>query len=383
MAAKRVRANDGDQDFGFLTSDGNKDQNPVADSPVFPQEPPTTDEIANVSADADAKNVEPGESQPNLSTTDSFVPQGSAQKEKLATADLKPSTPSNQQPAQTVSAKASQRTKAAAASSVDPDPKNSTAGSNVPPDYVSRKLFIRVAGYAVALTLLFMALLLSGRLSLFGNPTLESLPDLRPLAPNEFRKVPEEASLPDGHVMLLGESRRFGDVVVTPVRVTSEPLMFQAFDSGAPEDKLTTKPVLRLWLTFENVGEYAFPPFDAGLMSHRTPPDSKDESTAANSFLTVGIPAGEKPSTRMLNFLQSMENYFVITGHNAGKVINPKESVTTFVASSEDIIHLKTDDGTSFVWRIQFRKGVNVSSGNGVTTLIDVRFSGADLAAAG
>ena len=93
--------------------------------------------------------------------------------------------------------------------------------------YVSRKLFVGAAGYAIALTLLLLGMLLTGRMSLFRNHTLESLPDLRPLAPREFRKVPDGAKLPDGHVLRLGESRRFGDVVVTPVRLTKEPLQFQ------------------------------------------------------------------------------------------------------------------------------------------------------------
>ncbi len=255
--------------------------------------------------------------------------------------------------------------------------------SSASSDHVSRKLFVGVAGYAIALTLLLLGLLVTERLALSSNHVLESLPDLRPLKPNEFRPVPDGTELPDGHVMRIGESRRFGDVVVTPVRVSTEALKFQSYNSGAPEDKLTTKPVMRLWLTFENVGDYAFPPFDAGLMSSRTPPDSQDEATMANSFLTVGVPSGEKSSTRVLNFLQKMDNYFVITGQDGGKVLAPNESLTTFVASNEEVNGLKTADGTSFVWRIQFRKGVNTSSGNGVTTLIDVKFSGADLANAG
>ena len=141
--------------------------------------------------------------------------------------------------------------------------------------------------------------------------------------------------------------------------------------------------MLHLWLTFENVGDYPFPPFDAGLMSNRTPPDSSDEATIANSFLRVSLPSGDKPSTRVLNFLQKIDNYFVITGQESGKILSPEQSLTTFVASSEDLADLRTDDSTSFVWRVQFRKGVHTSSGNGVTTLIDVKFSGADLATAG
>ncbi|MEJ7595782.1 MAG: hypothetical protein WKF77_30085 [Planctomycetaceae bacterium] len=251
-------------------------------------------------------------------------------------------------------------------------------------DHVSRKLLIGVAGYAIALTLLFLALLLTDRMSLFGNHALESLPDLRPLAPNEFRKVPDGAELPDGHVLRLGESQRFGDVVVTPVRVTKEPLQFQGFLSGKIETKLTTAPVLKLWLTFENVAEdYAFPPFDAGLMSNRTPSDSKDAATLANTFLTIGIPSGDVATTRRLNFLHTLDNNFVIVGQESAKILQPSETLATFIAESDEEGDVNVEDGTPYVWRVQFRKGVNVSSGNGVTTLIDVKFSGTDVAASG
>lgn len=249
---------------------------------------------------------------------------------------------------------------------------------------VSRNLFLAVAGYAIALTLLLLGLLLTGRLSLSGNHALESLPDLRTLAPNEFRRIPEGTELPDGHVMRLGESRRFGDLVVTPERLTVEPLQFQGFLSGAIEEKLTTKPVLKLWLKFENVADdYEFPPFDVGLMSNRTPSDSRDAETLANSFLSIGNISGDSASTRQLNYLHSMDNNFLIVGQNSAKVLRPTEVLSTFIVRSDDEGALNREEDAHYVWRIQFRKGVHVPSGNGVTTLIDVKFTGSDIAAAG
>ncbi len=321
MAAKRVPTNDGPQDFGFLSSD--------ADAEV-----------------TDGGN--PAETQEAFAPPVASPASGGCQPADKATA---------------------------------PDVAETSAAATVP---VSHKLVVALAGYAITLTLLFLGLLLTGRMSLFGNHALESLPDLRPLAPNEFRKVPDGAELPNGHVLRLGESRRFGDVVVTPVRLTREPLQFQGFLSGAIEEKLTTAPVLKLWLTFENVAaDYAFPPFDAGLMSSRMPADSKDAATTANSFLTIGIPSADSATTRRLNYLHSMDNNFVILGQESAKVLLPGESLLTFVAGSEENGDLNTEPGTQFIWRVQFRKGVNVFSGHGVTTLIDVKFSGADVIAAG
>ena len=141
-----------------------------------------------------------------------------------------------------------------------------------PPPALAGKLSSAVLGYAASLTLIFLFCLFTGRLSLRGNHPLESLPDIRPIPSNEFRKVPDGTAVPAGHVQNLGESRRYGDVVLTPVRVTREPLTFQHFLTGKTEDFLTTEPVLKLWLKFENVADnYGFPPFDAGLMSHRAP----------------------------------------------------------------------------------------------------------------
>jgi hypothetical protein len=180
-------------------------------------------------------------------------------------------------------------------------------------------------------------------------------------------------------VLKLGESRRFGDVVLTPVKVTREPLMFEQFQTKAPATTLTTDPVLKLWLRFENrSGWYAFPPFDAGLMSHRTPRFSTDESTIVNSMLNVSSPGTSSP-VRVLNFLQTMDNAFVIVGQQSGKVILPEETFETFIACSEEIQYITATPETGYTWRVQFRKGVHGSSGHGVTTLVDVLFSETDI----
>lgn len=244
---------------------------------------------------------------------------------------------------------------------------------------VEKRSSSAVQGYAIAITLLMIFCLMTGRLKLFGNAALESLPDIRPLDSNEFRKVPDGTPVPEGHVLKLGESRRFGDVVLTPVKVTREPLTFEQFQTKAPAATLTTDPVLKLWLKFENrSGSYAFPPFDAGLMSHRTPKFSTDESTIVNSMLNVSSPGTSSP-VRVLNFLQTMDNAFVIVGQQSGKVILPDETFETFIACSEEIQYITPTAETDYTWRVQFRKGVHEASGHGVTTLVDVLFSEADI----
>lgn len=243
-----------------------------------------------------------------------------------------------------------------------------------------------IVGYAIGLTCLFLFLLVTGRISLFGGHPLESLPDIRPLQPNEFQKIPDGAALPENHVLELGQSQRFGDVVVTPTKITREPLQFQGFLSGEVDAKMTTGPVLKLWIQFENVADdYAFVPFDVGLMSHRSPPASTDVDVLVNSFLTSTHVDGDDQtsdanSSRILNYLHSADSNFVIVGQNAGQLIPPGESVTVFVASSETPETRTTARPEDFTWRVQFRKGVNTSSGHGVTTLVDVRFPNSAIA---
>ncbi len=362
MAAKRLSPNDGEKDFGFLSADAAAD---MADADV----------IDAGEAGLRAETFEMCITPVAVPAGVDFQPPAAAEIAPDITPDITPDIASSP----TASAVSEARESAGSVSA--PQIAAAPASSS---DHVSRKLLVGVAGYAIVLTLLLLGLLLTGRMSLFGNHALESLPDLRPLPPNEFRRVPDGAELPDGHVLRLGESRRFGDVVVTPVRVTKEPLQFQGFMSGVIEKKLTTEPLLKLWLTFENVADdYAFPPFDAGLMSSRTPADSQDAATIANSFLTIGIPSGDSATTRRLNYLHSMDNNFVIVGQESASSLLPGASLTTFVAASDEADEVNAEESTPFVWRIQFRKGVNLSSGNGVTTLIDVKFSGADVAASG
>lgn len=237
----------------------------------------------------------------------------------------------------------------------------------------SQRLQRWLPAYAVAVTLLLLGLLLTGRISLSGNHALESLPDIRPLAPNEFRKVPDDVALPAGHVIRLGESRRFGDVVVTPKRIERRPLTFEHFQTGEPRAELTTQDVWLLQLEFRNAAEdYAFPPFDAGLMSHRSPRHGTDETTLANSFLLTSDATGT--SHHVLNFLHSPDSNFVLTGQNSGRVLHPGEALTTFVACQPGAVEPPAAPGTEWTWRVQFRKGVHRASGNGVTTLIDVVF---------
>ncbi|MGB4707694.1 MAG: hypothetical protein WBH28_04490 [Fuerstiella sp.] len=265
----------------------------------------------------------------------------------------------------------------AAAAEARSDAKGSEADLNS--EMVSKKTFSLVAGYAAALTLLALILLVLGRVSLFGNSTLESLPDIRPLQNNEFQKVPTNAALPAGHTLKLGESRRFGDVILTAERVTREPVTFAHMTSGAEAPDMATGPVLKLWLKMENAStDAAFPPYELGLMCSRSPDEGTDDSTQANSWLMVKQATGGD-ELRVLNLLHSTSSSYDLAGQNSRKILQPGDSLQTFLACSRAISDIKDDGVSSYRWRVQFRKGVNRSSGNGVTTLVDIQFAPTDI----
>ena len=417
MAAKRARPDGGDQDFGFLSSGSEAETEPAPVDFGFTESssrsPAAAFDQSNTQSDiehpdfeeAPAAAVIPPAAAPPVSTGVTFSGTAASSpasvatsKEAVPTISTPPSVPDTAvassitvKPVVASTAAVTSPEKSAMSPTIEAI-KNSESAEQPTAAFSEgesrtgsdSKLSAGLLGYAIALTLLLLGLLLTGRLSLTGNAVLESLPDLRPLPPNEFRRIEEGAELPKGHVLKLGESRRFGDVVVTPVKLTKDSLKFQGFLSGEINEKLTTQPVLKLWLNFESVADdYAYPPFDSGLMSNRTPPYSKDGTTLANSFLKIFVPSQDSATTRKLNYLHTLDNNFVIADQNSAKVLQPGESMLTFIAASENDNDVATNNSTQFVWRIQFRKGVNVSSGNGVTTLIDVKFSGADIEKAG
>lgn len=249
-----------------------------------------------------------------------------------------------------------------------------TPESAVAQVHVPSRVFNVLAGYAAAVTFLLGFLFATGRISLSGQHPLESLPDLQPLQQNQFQVVPPDTELPEGHVLKLKESQRYGDVILTPLRVTRESLSFQNMISQDIDAEMTTRPVLKLWLRFENVSrDVAFPPWDVGFMAHRSPPSGRDESTLANSWLQVEK-TGSAQTVRVLNYLHSPESSFDIVGHHSARMIGPGESMETFIASDESISDVSNGDVARLRWRIQFRKGIHRTSRNGVTTLVDIDF---------
>lgn len=253
------------------------------------------------------------------------------------------------------------------------------AAGHADSEFASRQKFqtmmlIIVGSYASAVTIFLVYQLVFGRSS-----ALESLPDLKPPVGKNgefsWRYNPPKNSVAPGHVMALGESRRFGNVKVTPLKVTRGVVNFEHFTGQSGFDRVPSDKLLKLWVKFENVsGDQTFAPLDAYLLFTR---DEKNlgESVRANSF--VAVDADRKLGNSLFYHYDKMSvtSEFRMVGQNLDKELAPGESLETFVPSEEAASKL---DG-ELVWRFQFRKGYNRRSHRGVTTLIDVRFTGKDI----
>lgn len=235
-----------------------------------------------------------------------------------------------------------------------------------PTKYVSKELFWLVASYASAVTILLGGILFYVLPRLIVPHALESLPDISPLRRDGETVrflVPWTAPVARGHTMQLGLTTRFGNIRVTPLKVTRGPLLFVHPRGDEGGSRLPTRDVLKLWLRFENVStSQIIAPLDRSLIVWRS-----SNRKEANTFLRRG---DETLATNlMFHFDIPVQSEFQIVGQSARDQLNPGESLETFVPSEE----LNSPFAGPYVWRIQFRKGFG-PAGYGVTTLIDVEF---------
>lgn len=229
-------------------------------------------------------------------------------------------------------------------------------------------LAIGLISYAVLATTLLVYLLM------YNEPhQLESLPDRAPLSADEFRFVPETASVAPGHELRVGQSARFGNILVEPVRVTRDQAELEHY---AKKQGLTAPPagedVIKIWLKLTNVSnDQKIAPFDRKLVYDRR----FDGDFVAHSDQYV-VPLSQRgtdePNVDMYDI--SPDGEWDLKGQSF-PVLNPGESVTTYLAAGPDEIERLTGPA---VWRMLMRKGYNDRTGNGVLTLIDVVFDASE-----
>jgi hypothetical protein len=219
---------------------------------------------------------------------------------------------------------------------------------------------------------------------------LESLPDIvprhDPQGEIEIPLYPEEAQLPAGHRLRLGEVERFGNLEVEPLRVTRGPLEFVHFQ-GTPgvapgEDpdeferslgqngfKRSTAPVLKLWLRLRNVSpDQTFAPLGKALVFTRGY-GKADRRRRGNNFV---CPADEdsRPAGCVYVFDHVVSGEYDLKDQHVERRLGPGEEIMTYIPSEDSGLEQLAGP---LVWRVHVRKGLG-PSGWGVTTLIDVRF---------
>ncbi|MCG6157984.1 hypothetical protein [Rubinisphaera margarita] len=237
---------------------------------------------------------------------------------------------------------------------------------------VSGLMLTLLVSYASAVTLICAYLVMQ---SFSGKPhDLESLPDLKPPMKDDeiaYRLVPEGATLAPGHTLRLGESRRYGNLLVTPLRVETSDLKFEHYTGDPARKRESVSDVMKLWIRFENVSkDQKFAPLDRTLVLKRIVDPDQPGRLRSNQFLTTVSDKGNLDRTFLLYDLEQYGDWN-FAGIKDEPVLGPGESIETYLPAAA--VADEELDGT-VVWRIQFRKGYHPTSKRGVTTLIEVRF---------
>ncbi len=248
-----------------------------------------------------------------------------------------------------------------------------TASGTIP-----RKTFLIVASYASAMTLAAIWLLMK-----VLNPAangLESLPDMEPVKDRTgeigYRLVPEDAPMPIGHSLTLGEERRFGNLLVTPLRVSRGPLEFKHYDPASTATREPVAGVLKLWLKFENVSEdQSIAPLRSLLFER----DSSDiDNERANTFVCRSSEK-KKDGSRLLVYDHNLSGDWNIVGLNIDEELPPGASTELFVPTTDSGVDGLFGGDESLVWRVHFRKGYSRKR-FGVTTVVEINFKEDDVA---
>lgn len=243
---------------------------------------------------------------------------------------------------------------------------------------ISPTIFVIVVSYASAMTLACLYL----AFQLLSNQRTHDLPDLAPPIPKDKKKVisliylSPDQELPPANVLKVGESRRFGSLKVTPLRVTRGPLEFEYYEPAADQHKDAEGPVLKLHLRFENVShDQEFIPLDSKLVFYREVDRKTYGLFKANNFV-CNVADRKKLAKHVLVFDLTPNGNWLVKGENLDRDFEPGQIMETFIPTTPDQIESLSGD---LVWRVHFRKGYNRQSYRGVTTLIEVLFKDSDI----
>ncbi len=245
---------------------------------------------------------------------------------------------------------------------------------------VSPIAFLLVASYASAMTLACLFLLYQRK----HNPGTLDLPDLIPPAQTVQGKrvslkklfLPEEKPVPIANVLKLGESRQYGSVKVTPLRVTRGPVEFNFYKAEEDQEKDAEGPVLKLHLRFENVSpDQDFVPLDSELVYAKDVAKTTGEMFNHHNFVSNVAERGKRAKHAYVFDLKP-GGMWLIKDQHLDEKLGPGQVLETFIPTTAEEIEALEGD---LVWRVHFRKGYNRTSYRGVTTLIEVLFNSSEI----
>lgn len=238
--------------------------------------------------------------------------------------------------------------------------------------------FKLVVSYASAMTLACLYLLWLVYFLRTHSRTLD-LPDLAPDASHKkvgLMYVRPNQDMPAANVMRLGQTRQYGSLNVTPLRVTRGPVEFMYYDADKGYERPPEGPVLKLHLRFANVSpDQEFAPLDGRLVFTKIPDRKAFGLFWTNNFVCSAAERKDR-ARHVLAFDLSPDSPWMLKGQNLDRELKPGESVETFIATSQENLDSLEGD---LLWRVHFRKGYNRESFRGVTTLIEVRFKSSDI----
>ena len=257
--------------------------------------------------------------------------------------------------------------------SATPPPVQPAIASN---NTVPRGKYVLVLSWASAATI--AALFLAYLQATAQTSKLESLPDVKPPKKNDeivYQLVPEEAVLPPGHVLAIGESQRYGNLRVSAERVTRGPIQFQHYDPSSNRTREDGPEVLKLWLKFENVSsDQSIAPLDE-LVFQR---DDRDfENVRSNTFL-ARLSQKAKSGERAMVYDLNTSGDWDLRAQKVGFEIPPGEEIETYIPTTPDGLDQVLGSDEELVWRVHFRKGYSPKN-YGVTTVIEVTFTESDI----
>jgi hypothetical protein len=226
-----------------------------------------------------------------------------------------------------------------------------------------------LATYAITTTAALLYLYF--KIRSYGSGSLESLPDVKPLRNGEVRIYRMDSPLPAGHSLEIGDSARFGNILIEPLRITHGPLEFQYFSENLSQVRPPTADVLKLWVRITNQSQdQTLAPLDSRLLFPREVSASGD--LIANNFVI----SDDNPRMPVFLFDLPLKSSWALHGVAADQPLAPGESIETFLPTTEEGWKELQGD---IVWRFHIRKGLS-ASGNGVTTLVEVQANADDIA---